>query len=109
MQQLNAHLTLRSYVVGYSLSVADIAVWAILRGNKVAYANIKRNNDNVARWFTLIEATNPWIAPAILEMNAIAQHKRAIASAEGGSYDIGLGYVEGGVVTRFPPEPSYVT
>jgi len=106
MQELDAHLTLRSYLVGYSLSVADIIVWGALRGNKVAYSMIKRNKNNISRWFNFVNSTNPWMATAVADLNATALQKRAVASAEGGSYDIGLSHVEGGVVTRFPPEPS---
>lgn len=94
-------------MVGYSLSVADIAIWGTLRGNKIAHANLKRSNSNITRWFRFIEERNAWMSSVIFEMNAIASHKRAIASAEGGSYDIGINHAEGGSVTRFPPEPSY--
>lgn len=87
--------------------MADVVIWGILRGNRIAHANIKRINSNITRWFRFIEATNTWMSHVTLEMNTIALHKRAIASAEEGSYDIGLGHAEGGSITRFPPEPSY--
>ena len=53
-----------------------------------------------------MESTNRWIATALADFNAIAYQKRSLASAEGGSYEIGLSPAKGGVVTRFPPEPS---
>ncbi|KAI4158344.1 MAG: hypothetical protein LQ342_007513 [Letrouitia transgressa] len=105
MQELEAHLTLRSYIVAYTLSPADLVVWGLLKGNRVAVAAMKKGFINIKRWFEFVEATNPWISAAVVELNAIAQQKKAVASA-GASYDIGLSHVEGGVVTRFPPEPS---
>lgn len=105
--ELDSHLTLRSYVVGYSITVADLSVWGTLRGNKIAYAAIKKGSFlNVSRWFKFIEETNPWITAALQSLNAQAQEKKSAKSKEGGSYDIALPDTEKGVVTRFPPEPS---
>lgn len=107
--ELDTHLTLRSYVVGYTLTIADIAVWGALRGNKVAYAAIKKGAMlNVTRWFRFIEETNSWIAPAVQSLNAHAQERKVAKSKEGANYDIALPDTEKGVVTRFPPEPSFV-
>ncbi|KLJ13218.1 glutamyl-tRNA synthetase [Blastomyces silverae] len=102
--ELEHHLTLRSYIVGYSMGLADIIVWGTIRGNKVLMSTIKRQGGNVGRWFSHVESTNPWIAQAVLDLNAPARQKRAAGSAAGGSYDIGLDME--GIVTRFPPEPS---
>ncbi|KAL8829513.1 MAG: hypothetical protein Q9170_006138 [Blastenia crenularia] len=105
----DALLTLRSYVVGYTLTSADIAIWGALRGNKAAYAAIKKGAMlNVTRWFQFIEEINPWIAPAVQSLNAHAQERKMAKSREGASYDIALPDTDKGVVTRFPPEPSYV-
>lgn len=107
--QLDAHLTLRSHIVGYSLTVADLAVWGAVRGNRVGAAAIKKGAiTNLCRWFEYIEETNHWIASAVQTLNASATEKRAAASRKGGSYDIELKDIGNGVVTRFPPEPSYV-
>jgi len=109
MLELDSHLTLRSHVVGYRLTVADLAVWGALRGNKVAYAAIKKGAMlNVSRWFKYIEETNAWTTDAVHALNAQAQEKKSAMSKAGGSYDIALPDTEKGVVTRFPPEPSYV-
>ena len=104
---LDAHLILRSFVEGYTLTIADLSIWGAIRGNKVAYAAIKKGNMlNVSRWFRFIEETNPWIATALQSANAQAAAKKATKSSEGASYDIALPDTEKGVVTRFPPEPS---
>ena len=105
--ELDAHLTLRSYIVGYALTIADLSVWGAIRGNKVAYAAVKKGAMlNVIRWFKFVDETNSWIATAVQSANAQAQAKKATKSSEGASYDIALHNTEKGVVTRFPPEPS---
>lgn len=107
MLELDAHLTLRSYVVGYTVSIADLALWGAIRGNKVATAAIKKGNMiHVSRWFKFIEETNAWISSAVQSANAQAAAKKAVKSSEGASYEISLPDTEKGVVTRFPPEPS---
>ncbi|KAI4244187.1 MAG: hypothetical protein LQ352_006901 [Teloschistes flavicans] len=105
--ELNSHLTLRSFVVGYSLTPADLAVWGAVRGNKVAYAAVKKGAMlNITRWFKFIEETNSWIAPAVQSLNAHTQERKVAKSKEGANYDIALPDTDKGVVTRFPPEPS---
>ncbi|KAI1912306.1 glutamate--tRNA ligase [Ophidiomyces ophidiicola] len=106
MRELESHLILRSYIVGHTLTLADLAIWGALRGNKVAYANIKKAANTVSRWFNFIELSYPWVNNGPSELNASVQKKKAAASAAGASYNIGLPNTENGVVTRFPPEPS---
>lgn len=99
--ELDAHLTLRSYIVGYSLTEADTAVWTVLKANHaVTSAFIKSGRMvNVARWFNFISAT---AQPTV----DLPTRTKGGAVDEGASYDIGLPDTERGVVTRFPPEPS---
>ncbi|KAK4621471.1 putative glutamate--tRNA ligase, cytoplasmic [Fulvia fulva] len=97
--ELNDHLTLRSYIVGYSLTDADTTVWKTLRSNRVAHAYIKQNlMVNLSRWFSFIEET----AQPTIDLPTRPKE----TADEGANYDIGLPDVEKGVVTRFPPEPS---
>ncbi|PIA91691.1 putative glutamate--tRNA ligase, cytoplasmic [Cercospora beticola] len=101
LAELDAHLTLRSYIVGYSATDADTTVWKTLRGNRVAHAYIKQGlMVNLTRWFTFIEET---AAPAI-ELATRPAEKKVVD--DGANYEIGLPDTENGVVTRFPPEPS---
>lgn len=105
--ELESHLTLRSYIVGYTLTITDLLVWGAIRGNKVAYAVVKQGTLlNVNRWFDFVDGTNPWITEALQSLNAQAQEQKAAKSKEGASYDIDLPNTDKGVVTRFPPEPS---
>ncbi|KAI5295786.1 hypothetical protein KEM52_000220 [Ascosphaera acerosa] len=106
LKELESHLALRSHIVGFTLTLADLALWATLRGNRVTVASVRRNQNCTSRWFAFIEATNPWLNTCVADLNAAAAKKKAAASAAGGSYNIGLKDTENGVVTRFPPEPS---
>ncbi|OJD21788.1 glutamate-tRNA ligase [Blastomyces percursus] len=106
LKELDSHLTLRSYIVGYSLTLADLAVWGTLRGNRIAISGIRKAATPTSRWFSFIETAYPWVTIAVAELSASAQKRKAAASAAGASYNIGLPNVENGVVTRFPPEPS---
>ncbi|KAI9763936.1 MAG: hypothetical protein M1840_008970 [Geoglossum simile] len=105
--ELDSHLTLRTYIVGYNLTVADIIVWGVLRGNRAAHAYIKKNHlTNLSRWFRYIEEANLWIPKAVETLSLQVREKKTAKSKEGASYDIALPDTEKGVVTRFPPEPS---
>jgi glutamyl-tRNA synthetase len=105
--ELDSHLALRTHIVGYSLTVTDIIVWGVLRGNRAAHAYIKKNHlTNLSRWFRYIEEANLWIPKAVETLNLQVREKKTAKSKEGASYDIALPDTEKGVVTRFPPEPS---
>jgi glutamyl-tRNA synthetase len=107
LQTLDSYLTLRSFLVGYSLSSPDIAIWGALRGNRVAVTAVKKGTlINLTRWFRFLEELCPWTTAAVDAVNAAAKAKKAAASKAGASYDIALKNTEQGVVTRFPPEPS---
>ncbi|KAB8278486.1 glutamyl-tRNA synthetase [Aspergillus minisclerotigenes] len=101
MKELESHLTLRSYIVSYSLTLADVALWGILRSNRVI-VGLRRNSININRWFSFVESTNPWMAEAVSAFNSRAQPKKA----PGANYNIGLKNTENGIACRFPPEPS---
>lgn len=53
-----------------------------------------------------MEELCPWTTAAIDSLTAAAKEKKSAKSKEGASYDIALKNTDGGVVTRFPPEPS---
>lgn len=107
LQALDKHLTLRTYLDGYSLSDIDTKIWLALRGNRAAVSFIKRGSlANLARWYTYIEESHPEIQADVKAKDAAAKAKVAAASKAGASYALALQDADKGVVTRFLPEPS---
>lgn len=108
LYELNNRLTLRTFIVGYRLTIADLAVWATIRGNRICQSLIKQRpiQENALRWYTYIEEINPWLTETVMELTSFEYKERATASAKGARYEIDLPHVEGPMVTRFPPEPS---
>lgn len=106
LKEFDSHLVLRSHVVGYSLTLADIVMWGVIRGNRVAFSFVKRSDNSITRWYNFIEVSNPWALAAYQELASAGVKKKAAVSAAGANYNIGLPDCENGIVTRFPPEPS---
>ncbi len=103
--ELNDHLTLRSFLVGYTLTIADIAVWGYLSGHNQAISILRKNNlPNLVRWFRYIGAFGR-VAKAVDAFKEEVNSKKKAKSKES-NFEIGLLDTEKGVVTRFPPEPS---
>ncbi|KAH8702161.1 glutamyl-tRNA synthetase [Talaromyces proteolyticus] len=107
LQRLDSYLVLRSFLVGYTLSAPDIAIWGAIRGNRVAVAAVRKGTlIHLTRWFRFLEELCSWTAAAVDDINAAAKAKKAARSKAGASYDIALLNTDKGVMTRFPPEPS---
>ncbi|KZM28656.1 ATP binding [Ascochyta rabiei] len=106
LQELDAHLTLRSHIVGYTLTEADSTVWKRLRENRVAHAFVKQNlMPSLCRWFRYIEDVYP---QAVVLAERPKERSKKERANDDANYDIGLQDVGDGtgIVTRFPPEPS---
>ncbi|PCG89968.1 Glutamyl/glutaminyl-tRNA synthetase, class Ib [Penicillium occitanis (nom. inval.)] len=93
LRELESHLTLRTYISGrYKISVANIAVWAAIRGNSIALSSVKKVYCNVSRWYSFIEASNPWITEATKDLTSPEMmeraRERAARSAAGSSFDV---------------------
>ena len=104
---LDQHLALRTFFVGHSLTAADAAVWAAIRGNSPAIGLVRKGtHKHLARWFTHLEALPQF--SNVLSSIAGASKNKMKTQKEASSFDLFLGDnpKEGTVVTRFPPEPS---
>lgn len=109
--ELDAHLTLRSHIVGYTLTDADVTVWQTLRENRVAHAYVKQDlMKSLGRWFRYIEEVYP--QSVVVVGKPKEEGGKGVKGGKEGkdeaNYDIGLQDVGdgSGIVTRFPPEPS---
>lgn len=99
--ELDKHLTLRTYLSGYTIGEIDEKVWTALRTNKVAIGLVRKGSHaNVTRWFKFLEDAHPELKDKLEEGKPKVEKKKG-----GANYNIGLSNIEDGVVTRFPPEP----
>ncbi|KAI9318637.1 tRNA synthetases class I, catalytic domain-containing protein [Dichotomocladium elegans] len=106
-KELNKYLTLRSYLVGYQLSLADFAVWGALKASPVFARVFKTKKESIgtylARWFEYVSSLDA----SILAVKDIQNAAKPQKASDQGKFEIGLTEAEmGKVVTRFPPEPS---
>ncbi|XP_034283741.1 bifunctional glutamate/proline--tRNA ligase isoform X4 [Pantherophis guttatus] len=111
IQELNNSLSLRTYLVGNCLSLADFSVWAALKGNNIWQEQLPQNNGpvHVKRWYKFLEAQNgfqsvdsKWTAGDTVRKIKVTTEKKQ---------DIGKfvdlpGTEMGKVIVRFPPEAS---
>eukprot|EP01128_Nolandella_sp_AFSM9_P005782 TRINITY_DN2859_c0_g1_i1.p1 TRINITY_DN2859_c0_g1~~TRINITY_DN2859_c0_g1_i1.p1 ORF type:complete len:722 (-),score=235.94 TRINITY_DN2859_c0_g1_i1:152-2317(-) len=104
---INEHLTLRTYVCGYAVSVADVLLFAALATSdawaSIISSNKKAKYKNVYRLWLYLNSLPAFVAglkamPAKKETKS-TPHKH-------GTFEDLKGAVVGKVVTRFPPEPS---
>lgn len=116
LEILDAHLNFRSFAIGHRLSVADVAIWGVLRANALMGSVIKNNvYQNVSRWYNFVGADVRFEHEIEhFSKNLAELRKSAKAALNGGkkeshkaNFEIDLPGAEmGKVVTRFPPEPS---
>ncbi|PNS14691.1 hypothetical protein CAC42_1713 [Sphaceloma murrayae] len=103
--ELDRHLTLRTYISGYRLTLADVYVYAAIRSNRFATAGLS-GWTNVPRWFSLLESTQSWISEVRSGLNTSINRAKANQEESASMTALAARMVEGPVVTRFPPEPS---
>ncbi|CAG8547450.1 10520_t:CDS:10, partial [Acaulospora colombiana] len=101
--EINHHLTLRTFFVGYKLTLADIILWGVLKSMRVIYSDKVKLQIPVLIDFSsfslsFVQESLKWVSKS-----ADASKPRK----EQPNMNIGLTDAEiGKVVTRFPPEPS---
>ena len=128
---LNSHLSDKTFLVGSSLTLADISLWCALKKSGFASSSSSSSSPenwtglpHASRWFDLLTGLMP--APTPIPVSYQPANKTAAAAAskgssasaaEGATDEAGSGQVlgacpplegavEGQVCTRFPPEPS---
>ena len=108
---LNSHLMLRTYLVGHTVSVADILMWVALERNGVKKGLSQMVH--VKRWFDFMNAmpaVQEGIRLTVLEGKGEAIENKDEKKGKGkdeANLDNFLPNAQmGKVVTRFPPEPS---
>lgn len=113
---LDDRLALRTFLLGQTLTAADLAIWAGIRGCPPLMGVAKKGSHiHLGRWYAHLDAV---CKPALEAFNEAKNNKvrattanavksEAPASRKAESFDIFLPSAkEGQVVTRFPPEPS---
>uniref|UniRef100_H0V178 Glutamyl-prolyl-tRNA synthetase 1 n=1 Tax=Cavia porcellus TaxID=10141 RepID=H0V178_CAVPO len=109
IDELNHCLSLRTFLVGNSLTLADFCVWATLKGSAAWQEESKQSKGpvHVRRWFSFLEAQQAF--QSVSAKWGIAANKARVAPEK--KQDIGK-FVElpgaemGKVTVRFPPEAS---
>lgn len=103
LQELNHCLSLRTYLVGDSLTLADISVYSSLAVSSLWQAELKQNKAavNVRRWYMFLEPSVPFRGELSVSVSAPAEKKQDV-----GKFIELPGAEVGKVVVRFPPEAS---
>ncbi|XP_019372022.1 PREDICTED: bifunctional glutamate/proline--tRNA ligase [Gavialis gangeticus] len=109
IHELNHCLSLRTYLVGNSVSLADLCVWAVLKGSNIWQEELQQNKApvHVKRWYGFLEAQcafqsvgTKWAA-ATPKTNVVTEKKQDV-----GKFVELPGAEVGKVIVRFPPEAS---
>ncbi|KAM5238586.1 bifunctional glutamate/proline--tRNA ligase isoform 2-T2 [Ctenodactylus gundi] len=112
VNELNHSLSLRTFLVGNSVTLADFCVWATLKGSAAWQEQLQQNKSpvHVKRWFGFLEAQRPFQSVGgKWGVSADKANKARVAPEK--KQDIGK-FVElpgaemGKVTVRFPPEAS---
>uniref|UniRef100_A0AAQ5XWF2 Bifunctional glutamate/proline--tRNA ligase n=1 Tax=Amphiprion ocellaris TaxID=80972 RepID=A0AAQ5XWF2_AMPOC len=106
--ELDKVLSLRTFLVGHALTLADLSVWAALKGH-VEWPSQGKSFPHVNRWFSFLSSQVPFTAVG----NKYASKKAPMSKSNSDEkkQDVGKfvdlpGAEMGKVVVRFPPEAS---
>ncbi|XP_078505923.1 bifunctional glutamate/proline--tRNA ligase isoform X2 [Lissotriton helveticus] len=109
LQDLNHCLSLRTYLVGHFLSLADLCVWATLKGGNAWQKQLQQNKApaHAKRWYGFLEAQANFQS-VVAKWAVSAPQKKAASEkkADVGKFVELPGAEMGKVVVRFPPEAS---
>lgn len=106
--ELDKALSLRTFLVGHALTLADLSVWAALKGHG-EWQSQSKSFPHANRWFSFLSSQVPFSAVG----NKYACKKAPVSrsSVDEKKQDVGKfvdlpGAEMGKVVVRFPPEAS---
>ncbi|KAL6112789.1 eprs1 [Pungitius sinensis] len=106
--ELHKALSLRTFLVGHTLTLADLSVWGALKGH-AGWPSQGESFSHVNRWFSFLSTQVPFTAVG----NKYASKKAPLSksSSDDKKQDVGKfvdlpGAEMGKVVVRFPPEAS---
>uniref|UniRef100_A0A8C7GY78 Glutamyl-prolyl-tRNA synthetase 1 n=1 Tax=Oncorhynchus kisutch TaxID=8019 RepID=A0A8C7GY78_ONCKI len=101
--ELDKALELRTFLVGHSLTLADICVWAALKGSSEWQSMQTQAGafSHVARWFAFLGSQVPFTAVGHKYTNSKKEKQQDV-----GKFVELPGAEMGKVVVRFPPEAS---
>uniref|UniRef100_A0A4W5Q0W3 Bifunctional glutamate/proline--tRNA ligase n=1 Tax=Hucho hucho TaxID=62062 RepID=A0A4W5Q0W3_9TELE len=107
LRELDKALELRTFLVGHSLTLADICVWAVLKGHSEWQSMQTQAGafSHVARWFSFLGSQVPFTAVGHKYAN-ITQLPMKEKQQDVGKFVELPGAEMGKVVVRFPPEAS---
>ncbi|KGL87431.1 Bifunctional glutamate/proline--tRNA ligase, partial [Charadrius vociferus] len=109
VQELNHCLSLRTYLVGNSLSLADLCVWAVLKDNNIWQEQLQQNKAPVhaKRWYGFLEIQRAFQSVGAKWASGTPKVKMATEKkADVGKFVELPGAEMGKVIVRFPPEAS---
>ncbi|XP_061670789.1 bifunctional glutamate/proline--tRNA ligase isoform X1 [Syngnathoides biaculeatus] len=110
LAELNKALSLRTFLVGHALTLADLSVWAALKGHS-DWANKDKEFSHVSRWFSFLSSQVPFTGLDNKYTSKKALPSRPNLESKEKKADLGKfvdlpGAEMGKVVVRFPPEAS---
>uniref|UniRef100_A0A3B3VRU0 glutamate--tRNA ligase n=1 Tax=Poecilia latipinna TaxID=48699 RepID=A0A3B3VRU0_9TELE len=97
---LDKVLSLRTFLVGHALTLADLSVWAALKSNHSSWPSQSKAFPHVSRWFFFLNSQVPF--SSVGSMYASKKPKKP----DVGKFVDLPGAEMGKVVVRFPPEAS---
>uniref|UniRef100_A0A8C5TS14 Bifunctional glutamate/proline--tRNA ligase n=1 Tax=Malurus cyaneus samueli TaxID=2593467 RepID=A0A8C5TS14_9PASS len=108
IQELNHCLSLRTYLVGNSLSLADLCVWAVLKDNSTWQEQLEQNKApvHVKRWYSFLEAQQTFQSVGAKWAAGTPKATEKEKKADVGKFVELPGAELGKVIVRFPPEAS---
>uniref|UniRef100_A0A668AJ17 Bifunctional glutamate/proline--tRNA ligase n=1 Tax=Myripristis murdjan TaxID=586833 RepID=A0A668AJ17_9TELE len=99
--ELDKALSLRTFLVGHAVTLADLCVWAALKGH-VEWPSQAKSFSHVNRWFSFLGSQVPFTAVG----TKWATRKEKEKKQDVGKFVDLPGAEMGKVVVRFPPEAS---